>query len=275
MSLRIEADDDAVTVTVRDSGLGIPPEEQQTIFDEFRRSERSITRGYGGLGLGLAICRRLIELHGGTIGVRSSGQEGAGSMFYFTLPVVAPPAAQAPVTFPATLTEQTVLVLTTPTGTGERLRAHLSQRGFEVRMALIDQPSSWQSHLVAAPPSAIVLDVSGASAQGWNVLKLLKANPATQGIPVLFYALSQDSGAVLELDYLTKPIELAELTRALDQQWLVADTQHPQRTFLVVDDDADTLEMHARIVQARVVRQSRVQGAQRPRGVGDPATRAR
>ena len=89
VSLRIEANDDTVTVTVRDSGLGIPPEEQQTIFDEFRRSERSITRGYGGLGLGLAICRRLVELHGGTIGVESSGQEGAGSTFYFTLPVVA------------------------------------------------------------------------------------------------------------------------------------------------------------------------------------------
>ena len=249
VSLWIEAIDDTVTVTVRDSGLGIPPEEQQTIFDEFRRSERSITRGYGGLGLGLAICRRLVELHGGTIGVQSSGQEGAGSTFYFTLPVVAPPAVQAPVTSAAAVTEKTVLVLTTPTGTGERLRAHLNQRGFEVRMALMDRPSSWQSHLVAAPPSAIVLDVSGASDQGWNALKMLKANPATQGIPVLFYALSQDSGSVVELDYLTKPIELAELTRALDQHWLVSDAKHPQRAFLVVDDDPDTLEMQARIVQ--------------------------
>ena len=78
---------------------------------------------------------------------------------------------------------------------------------------------------------------------------MLKANPATQGIPVLFYALSQDSGSVVELDYLTKPIELAELTRALDQHWLVSDAKHPQRAFLVVDDDPDTLEMHARIVQ--------------------------
>ena len=249
VSLRIEADDDTATVTVRDSGLGIPPEEQQTIFDEFRRSERSITRGYGGLGLGLAICRRLVELHGGTIGVESSGQEGAGSTFHFTLPVVAPPGAQAQVFSTEAETAQTVLVLTTPLGTGERLREHLNQRGFEVQTALLDQPSRWQSLLVAAPPSAIVLDVTGAPGQGWNVLKMLKANPATQGIPVLFYALSQDSGSVVELDYLTKPIELAELTRALDQHWLVSDAKHPQRVFLVVDDDPDTLEMHARIVQ--------------------------
>ena len=65
----------------------------------------------------------------------------------------------------------------------------------------------------------------------------------------MFYVGSKDSGAVLELDYLTKPIELAELTRALDQHWLAA-VDRPARTFLVVDDDPDTLEMHARIVQA-------------------------
>ena len=67
----------------------------------------------------------------------------------------------------------------------------------------------------------------------------------------------------MELDYLTKPIELAELTRALDQHWLVSDAEHPQRTFLVVDDDPDTLEMHARIVQGHAVRQSSVEGAER------------
>ena len=69
VSLSLEANGGSVTVTVRDTGLGIPPGEQQAIFDEFRRSERSITRGYGGLGLGLAICKRLVELHGGAIDV--------------------------------------------------------------------------------------------------------------------------------------------------------------------------------------------------------------
>jgi YesN/AraC family two-component response regulator len=67
---------------------------------------------------------------------------------------------------------------------------------------------------------------------------------------VLFCSLSQDKGSVLALDYLTKPIELDELTRALDQHWLVPDTDHETRTILVVDDDVNTLEMHARIVQA-------------------------
>ena len=211
--LESDARSGSVTVSVRDTGLGIPPEEQNAIFDEFRRSERSVTRGYGGLGLGLAICKRLVELHGGTIGVRSTGREGAGSVFYFTLPIVEPKAALAPGATPATKTEQGgVLVLTTALDESEGLRQHLARRGFEVRMALIDQASDWQSRLMVSPPSAVVLDVSIASDEAWNVLKALKANPATEGVPVLFCALSEDSGSVLDLDYLTKPIELAELT---------------------------------------------------------------
>ena len=251
--LTLEADGRSVTVNVRDTGLGIALEEQGAIFTDFRRSERSIIRGYGGLGLGLTICRRLIELHGGAIGVHSTGQEGAGSTFYFTLPTVEPPTVQASLPTPAIMAgEGGVLVLTASPDSSERLRRHLQQRGFEVQMALLDQPASWQSQILTALPTAVVLDVTSGSDQAWHVLKMLKAGASTRGIPVLFYALAQDSGAVLELDYLTKPIELAELTRALDQHWLPPDNPsaaESQRAFLVVDDDTDTLEMHARIVQ--------------------------
>jgi len=249
ISLRLEASEDTVTVSVRDTGLGIPLDDQPQIFDEFRRSERSIRRGYGGLGLGLAICRRLVELHGGTIGLHSTGQEGAGSTFTFTLPRVQPPAQPQQQDLALTA-DQVVLVLTHRPGGGERLRDHLHQRGVEVQMALMAEPADWQARLAVSPPSAVVLDVSSASDQAWHVLKAIKGNPATQGIPVLFYSLSPDSGAVLELDYLTKPIELAELSRALDQHWLIAGTSTTRRTILVVDDDPHTLEMHGRIVQA-------------------------
>lgn len=251
VALIVEAGPDSVTVSVRDTGLGIPLEEQAAVFDDFRRSERSITRGYGGLGLGLAICRRLVELHGGTIGVRSTGQEGAGSTFYFTLPTVVPPAAQPQPATPAAAAAPAVLVLTRSLDRNERLRLHLQQRGFAVQMAQVDQPAGWQAQVVLEPPAAVVVDVTQASDQAWHVLKMLKADPTTQAVPVLLYALAQDSGAVLELDYLTKPIELAELTRALDQHWLAADVARSQAAFLVVDDDPETLEMHARIVQAR------------------------
>ena len=77
VSLSVCSDDDHVLVEVSDTGMGIPPEEQELIFDEFRRSDRSVARGYGGMGLGLALTRRLIELHNGEIGVRSSGRRRA------------------------------------------------------------------------------------------------------------------------------------------------------------------------------------------------------
>ncbi len=117
-----------------------------------------------------------------------------------------------------------MLVLTTSPASSERLRKHLQQRGFEVQMALMDQPASWQPRL-AAPPTAVVLDVSVASDQAWHVLKMLKADTSDAGDSrALLRALAgQRQVRCLELDYLTKPIELAELTRALDQQWLLPD----------------------------------------------------
>jgi YesN/AraC family two-component response regulator len=70
------------------------------------------------------------------------------------------------------------------------------------------------------------------------------------GTPVLWFSSSYADGSLLELDYLTKPIEITELTRALDQHWLMAGAIRPTRTILIVDDEPATLDMHARIVQA-------------------------
>lgn len=248
VALRVEIGEGMVTISVSDTGLGIPVEEQELIFDEFRQSERTTARGYGGLGLGLAICKRLVEMHGGTIGVRSSGEEGAGSTFYFTLPAAEKEAPRSKVE-KLSRTQQ-VLLLVGRDDWGKRLQDHLMQQGFAVEMEQVDKRTEWLPRLVSAPPGAVVLDASIATTQGWETLKVLKGNPATQDIPVLFYALAEGerSGAVLELDYLTKPVGTAELARALEQQGLMGSEG---KTILVVDDDPGILEMHARIVQAQ------------------------
>lgn len=246
--LTLDTGADTVTVAISDTGLGIPTEDQAFIFEEFRRSERSASRGYGGLGLGLAICKRLIELHGGSIGVRSSGEEGGGSTFYFTLPVVPPPADQAQRPGTPLFAEHSVLVLTNRSGSGERLSEHLSSLGFAVRLVWIDETFDWLAHLDSEQPRAIALDMSVVLQQGWDVLKALKSNPGTQRIPILFYSLTRDGGSVLEFDYLTKPIGLADLAQALDQQWLASGSDPAEKTILIVDDDPNTVEMHARMV---------------------------
>jgi len=249
VSLRIEHDEQHVTVVVHDTGLGISTDEQLAIFDEFRQSERSVSRGYGGLGLGLAISKRLVEMHGGSISVYSSGEENAGSIFSFTLPTIQPPFA-LPDPEKAPSTEQTVVVVTNEPKTSERLCEHLHQRGFKVDILVTEGTTDWRAKLDNGRPDAIVLDVSTDTTLGWDALKEIKAAQALSGIPAFFFSASQTSGALLELDYLTKPIEISELTKALDQHWLLPDDDHPNRVILVVDDEPSCVEMHARIVQS-------------------------
>ncbi len=95
---------------LHDTGLGIPLEDQDMIFSEFSRSERSVQLGYKGLGLGLAICKRLVEMHDGSMGVQSAGKVGDGSTFYFTLPTVQPPGQELNNADQSTLDEMVVQV---------------------------------------------------------------------------------------------------------------------------------------------------------------------
>ena len=250
VSFQVEARDGKAVVLVKDTGLGIAPEEQHLIFDEFHRTELTTARGYGGIGLGLAICKRLVEMQGGEIGVHSSGAEGTGSTFYFTLPLIEPETIQIEGdTLPSGL-EQSVTLFTVPSANGERLREHLTDQGFEVNLVEIGQTNDWMTPLLTTPPGAVILDIGMAPTRGWEVLKRLKENSGTQSIPVLLYSLTENKGAVLELNYLTKPVGTAELARVLEYQKLASGDDKDEKIFLIVDDDPATLEMYVRIAQS-------------------------
>jgi signal transduction histidine kinase/AraC-like DNA-binding protein len=248
---RFTHDAPVIVVSVTDTGLGIPPAEKATIFREFHQGEHTSARGYGGMGLGLAICRRLVELHGGSVWVSSSGEEGAGSTFTLTLPAIEyedeaglrPPPR-----------ERTILVLSGPAGGGE-MGEHLVRQGFDVTTEEYGSGESarWLARIQAAPPGAVVLDAGLAAEEGWEALRLLKQNPATAGLPVLFYALDQDGGSALELDYLAKPVGTRDLARALARHGLEPGGEE-ERTVLVVDDEPGVLDVHARVVRAQLPR---------------------
>ncbi len=244
VSLKAEAGDGIVTVSISDTGLGVPREDQEVIFDEFRQSERTVARGYGGLGLGLAICRQLVELHGGKIGIQSSGTEHGGSTFYFTLPTIGDHVAANTATGDHA---KRVLLLTEGESNGTRVQKHLVREGFAVELLRINETPDWLARTLSSPPGAVVLDLQPASEQGWEVMQALRENPATQHIPVLFYSLLPDSGSVLSLDYLSKPVGATALTQALQSYGLgVGDGQG---AILIVDDDSAILDMHTRMVQ--------------------------
>jgi signal transduction histidine kinase len=80
---------DFVEISVADTGIGIGPDDLQRLFQEFEQLEPSYTKRYQGSGLGLALCKRLVELHGGRIWASSEG-EGRGSTFTFTIPAAGP-----------------------------------------------------------------------------------------------------------------------------------------------------------------------------------------
>lgn len=318
VSLSLEVGEGEITVRVSDTGLGVPTTEQEMIFDEFRQSERTAARGYGGLGLGLAISRRLVEMHGGTIGVHSSGMEGEGATFYFSLPTMdwqrwsmsVPSGAATTLERdqqevpdqerPAGAEEQDqvgpVIILTADgrtkdaagpgTDTGDvtepeerDLWTYLTARGYTVREITVtddqapEDPAYWLNQILLSAPSALILDMAPASEQGWTLMKLLKENPRTQKIPVLFYSLLQesDSGSVLSLDYLTKPISMADLARVLAHQGMVGGFRATDQTyakagdahaggssvcssvtFLIVDDEPNILATHTWMLQSQL-----------------------
>jgi signal transduction histidine kinase/DNA-binding LacI/PurR family transcriptional regulator/CheY-like chemotaxis protein len=244
VSLKVHSEGDFVLVEVSDSGMGIPVEEQEVIFDEFHRSERSVARGYGGMGLGLAISRRLIELHGGEIGVRSTGVEETGSVFYFRLPLI---STTSQVVKTHDNLRSIVLILSDNPST--QLKKHLIRKGFEVEMMDVSKESDWLTRITSQPPGAVVLDYQPATERGWELLQMLKLNSETKDIPVIFYSLSADDeqGSMLEIDYLSKPINSQELTQTLNRLGLK--TTDTLQTILVVDDDPKVLNMHVRMLE--------------------------
>ena len=250
VSLWVEIGKKEAVIAVSDTGLGIPSAEQETIFNEFKQSERTTRRGYGGMGLGLAISRRLVELHGGQIGVLSTGSDGAGSTFYFTLPILMTAAGDAR---EAGARAQTVVVLTEHAGEGIPLANYLLGRGFTVETVAIAEDQGWLDGLLAAPPGAVVLEQGPATERGWELIQRLKLDPATSSVPVLFYSLPADqkAGSVLNLDHLAKPLGGAELAQALRRQG-VETSRGKRKTILIVDDDPAILALHARVVQAQI-----------------------
>ena len=253
VTLWTEVGKNRLMVAVSDTGIGIPAEEQNAIFEEFFQSDRTVNQGFGGKGLGLAISRRLIELHGGQIGVLSSGTAGSGATVYYTLPIL-------------DLTQEKeaqsgdrsrmVVILTEKAGVNNPLQEHLLSKGFMVDLIDIGGPRRWSEEIISSPPGAIVLDYEPHGDRGWEVMRDLREYLPTQDIPMVFYTLSEDldQGALLDLDYLTKPVSSSDLARALERQGLTQEMGAGGRTILIVEDDPGILDLHMRVLDKLIPR---------------------
>jgi len=116
---------------------------------------------------------------------------------------------------------------------------------------VVNETSNWFSRLLTAPPGAVVLDNRIAARYGWELLRVLKGNPRTEEIPVLFYSLKQeeDTGTMLAIDYLSKPVGSTELLKILSRQGWNTSAQGQSKTVLIADDEPGFLEMYAEMIQ--------------------------
>ncbi len=253
ITLEVAVCEQQVTISVSDTGIGILPAEIDNVFVEFQRSERSIQSGYGGLGLGLTISRQLVEQHGGNLNVRSPGDLGSGSTFFFTLPVLSAIAWQDGLSPSLPVQGRAIFILSERPEASEPLCAYLRKRGFDIQICRMGQDTEWLSRVTAAQPAALILEENLAAREGWAITSLLKRQPAAANIPIFAYALDaeQDRGELLEINYLHKPLRADQLAAELARYFGDREVQlrSQPKTVLLVDDDPGILEMNRRLVE--------------------------
>ena len=232
-----------VQFKVRDTGIGMSPEQMNRLFQAFSQADSSVTSKYGGTGLGLAISRHFARMMGGDITVESA--PGKGTCFTVDIPRVvrlaAEPEPEQVTSFPAGEENysSTLLVIDDDSATHEILRREFSGKGVRVVSASDGEEGLKKAHEVH--PDLITLDALMGDMDGWQVLSKLKSDALLADVPVIMLSIVDDKQKGFSLgvsEYLVKPAEKSEL-RALLTKYLKepAHESHAARELLLVDDD--------------------------------------
>jgi PAS domain S-box-containing protein len=226
----------AFRLAVRDTGIGIAPEDQAVIWKEFHQLKEGLAVNKEGTGLGLALTRRLVQLLGGGIALES--RVGAGSTFTVVLPRrlpdVEPPPAAPPLNRPC------ALVIEDYEPSNKLLGDWLAEAGLTPLAAFDGRAGLDRAR--QARPQLIVLDIHLPGLDGWQVLTELKSHPETAAVPVVIVSMTEDKQPAAGLDVLeffVKPVEReAFLGRLRDRLPDLFGRPQPIR-ILVVDADAE------------------------------------
>jgi len=255
-----------LVVSVIDTGMGIAPADQPKVFERFKQVGDTLTDKPKGTGLGLPICREIVEHHGGKVWVES--ELGIGSTFSFSLPIhaeirpgVAPPPIELAalirqlrdhvvVTTPRTAERtQRILVVDDDPNIRELLMQEFTEAGYDVDVA-----GNGREALQVVRrdrPDLIVLDVMMPEMNGFDVAAVLKNDPQTMDIPIVILSIVQDRerGFRLGVDrYLTKPIDTDLLFREVGT---LIEQKKSHKRVLVVDEDESTLRTLTDVLTTR------------------------
>jgi signal transduction histidine kinase/DNA-binding response OmpR family regulator len=253
-----------LVVSVKDSGIGIAPADQPKVFEKFKQVGDTLTDKPKGTGLGLPICKEIVEYHGGRIWVESA--PGAGSTFSFTLPLAGKSAqlellpkrrsvdidslvAQLREKVSTQSRNKSVLVVDDDPNIRSLLQQELTEAGYAVRLA--EDGRKALTLIREETPGLVILDVMMPEMNGFDVAAVLKNDPATMDIPIIILSIVEDKerGFRLGVDrYLTKPIDTANLFHEVDA---LLDQGKSKKKVMVVDEDASTVRTLTDVLEAR------------------------
>jgi len=257
-------------LTVLDSGIGIAPEDMERIFAEFEQVDSTYARQQEGTGLGLALTRKLVKLHGGEVWAESPGSINQGSRFQVLLPLLGPPAQverlAGPVMTPATSPVAAMTGRPGPAGSAQgrpvvlvveddlhacqMMKEYLNNGGYDMAHAATGEDALKLA--VTLRPAAITLDILLPDVNGLDVLARLKSNPVTAEIPVLIVSVTDDRQLGMSLgaaEYFVKPVSAEKLLNALARAREI--TKREIRNVLVVDDEAAARESVKAVLEPR------------------------
>ena len=254
---------DEIVVSVIDSGIGIAQEDHDRVFEKFRQVGDTLTNKPGGTGLGLPICKEIIEHHGGKIWVQS--EIGKGSTFSFSFPVSAESVLVEKVDLntliqrlkdhvvtisrPSGATAKVVLIVDDDPSIRELLRQELQAEGYGVLEA--DNGLEGLTMAKTSLPDLIILDVMMPQMNGFDVAAVLRNDPVTMRIPIVILSIVEDKerGYRIGVDrYFNKSVNTEDLLREIG---ILIFEGSSKKKVMVVDENESTVETLREVLEAK------------------------
>jgi signal transduction histidine kinase/CheY-like chemotaxis protein/CHASE3 domain sensor protein len=263
ITCRVRQNDGGVVVSVIDCGMGIAPDDQPKVFEKFKQVGDTLTGKPKGTGLGLPICKEIVEHHGGHIWVES--ELGKGSTFSFTLPntLASPEDVLQAVDLDRLIErlkalgtktapigrQQTILVVDDEENIRALLRKQLEEAGYRVQEA--SNGTDAIVMLQGEHPDLVILDVIMPGVSGFDVAAALKQNPETMRVPIIILTIDDDKdrGYRLGVDrFLRKPIDSEVLLHEING---LLNTEPTEKIALIAEEDANTVKVLSEVLSEK------------------------